>query len=359
MKTRHIDAKIFNYRKKRKIGLNMRETPYFKEKLKTIEVRDKSISQLLDEMAKTGFQGRKLGEVVDVWEDMIKEDDLVIIMGYSGSMSTTGMWKIVCWLIENRYIDILVSTGANISEDILDAMGAGYWKGHYLVDDADLLKHKIDRFYDVYADELEYRKMENLIEKFILELDENEIYSTREFLHRFGKWLDERKLNCILSTAYRHKVPVYCPALVDSGYGVAALTAGVKGKNIKVDMMEDFRELTRVVDEVGRSGVVYIGGGVPKDFAQLATVCRDLLRGGEVPYPHDYAIQITTDSPQWGGLSGCTLEEAISWGKTSATGKNVTCYCDATIALPLVAHALNERIKSKRKYPDLSRIFEK
>jgi deoxyhypusine synthase len=147
--------------------------------------------------------------------------------------------------------------------------------------------------------------------------------------------------------------------LVDSGYGVAALTAGVKGKDLKVDMMEDFRELTRAIDEIGKSGVIYIGGGVPKDFVQLVTVCRDLLRGGEVPYPHDYAIQITTDSPQWGGLSGCTLEEAISWGKTSPEGKNVTCYCDATIALPLIVHALSERIEGPRKGPDLSKICER
>jgi deoxyhypusine synthase len=337
----------------------MRETPYFKEKLKAIEVRGKNISQLLDEMSDTGFQGRKLGEAVRVWEEMLKEEDMAIFLGYAGSMSTTGMWKIVCWLIENRYIDVLISTGANISEDILDAMGSGYWKGSHLADDADLLKYKIDRFYDVFADELEYRKMENLIEEFILGLDEDHVYTTREFLHEFGGWLRERGLRCIVSVAHEHKVPVYCPALVDSGYGVAALTAGVKGKNIKVDMMEDFRELTRLADGFERTGVIYVGGGVPKDFAQLVAVCIDLLRGGEVPYPHDYAIQITQDSAQWGGLSGCTLEEAISWGKTSPTGKNITCYCDATIALPLIAHALNERVKFKRKAPDLSWVFER
>jgi deoxyhypusine synthase len=199
--------------------------------------------------------------------------------------------------------------------------------------------------------------MENLIEEFILGLDENHVYTTREFLHEFGRWLRGRGIKSIVSTAYEHGVPVYCPALVDSGYGVAALTAGVKGKNISVDMMEDFREMVRVADEFEKTGVIYIGGGVPKDFAQLVAVCIDLLRGGEVAYPHDYAIQITQDSPQWGGLSGCTLEEAISWGKTSPSGKNITCYCDATIALPLISHALNERVKFKREGPDFSRLF--
>ncbi|HID60527.1 MAG TPA: deoxyhypusine synthase [Hadesarchaea archaeon] len=337
----------------------MRETPYFKEKLETIEVKNKSISQLLAEMAKTGFQGKKLGEAAEVWEEMIKDDNLTIFMGYAGSLSTTGMWKIICWLIENRYIDVLVSTGANISEDILEAMGGTYWRGSHLVDDHDLLRHKIDRFYDVYADELEYRKMENLIGEFMTELNEDHNYSSREFLHLFGKWLSKRGIKCIVSTAYEYKVPIFCPAIVDSGYGIAAVTTAAKGKNIKVDQMEDFREFLKIGDKSSKTGVIYIGGGVPKDFTQLLAVAVDLTRGGEEAYPHTYAIQITTDSPRWGGLSGCTFEEAISWGKTSATGKNVACYCDATIALPLLAHALNERVKFERKCPDFSRLFEK
>ncbi len=340
------------------MGFNMREAPYFKEKLEPIEVKEKSISQLLAEMAKTGFQGRRLGEATRLWEEMIKEDNLTIFMGYAGSMSTTGMWKIICWLIENRLIDVLISTGANISEDILEAMGGTYWRGSHLVDDANLLRYKIDRFYDVFADELEYRKMENLIEQFMMELDENYDYSSREFLYKFGKWLSERNIKCIISTAYENKVPVFCPAIVDSGYGIAAITAGVKGKKIKVDQMKDFREFLEIGEKSPRTGVIYVGGGVPKDFTQLLTVAIDLARGGEVSYPHEYAIQITTDAPVWGGLSGCTLEEAISWGKISPRGKNVTCYCDATIALPLIAHALNERVKFERKYPDLSWLFE-
>ena len=329
----------------------MRRTPYFVEKVKAIEVGNKKISELLREMGDTGFQGRKLAEAVDVWEEMINRgDNLTIIMGLAGSMSTTGMWKIVCWLIENRYIDVLVSTGANISEDILDAMGAGYWKGSHLVDDEDLLRHKIDRFYDVFADEYEYRKMEELIAEFMRTLDPNKLYTSREFLYKFGKWLDGRGIYCILSAAYRHGVPVYCPALVDSGYGVASLYAG---NGLMVDMMEDFRELSDALKDK-KTGVIYVGGGVPKDFVQLAAVAREFLHGWKDIYPHEYAIQITTDSPQWGGLSGCTLEEAVSWGKTSPRGKKVTCYCDATIALPFIAHALAERVGRPRKGPDFS-----
>ncbi|MBC7130981.1 deoxyhypusine synthase family protein, partial [Candidatus Bathyarchaeota archaeon] len=166
-----------------------RETPYFKKKLEPIEVKvPKKISDLLSEMAKTGFQGRKLGEIVEVWEEMLK-DDVVIFLGYAGSMSTTGQWKIIKWLIENRFVDVVVSTGANISEDILEAMGGTYWQGSPMVDDHELLKHRIDRFYDVFADEYEYRQMETLIANFMTTLNPEKKYSSAEFLHLFGKHL--------------------------------------------------------------------------------------------------------------------------------------------------------------------------
>ena len=132
---------------------------------KSIEVGKKSISKLLEEMAQTGFQGKRLGEAARIWAEMTQQKGLTIFMGYSGSMSTTGQWKIVRWLIENRYIDVLVSTGANISEDILEAMGYKYYQGTWLANDEELLEAKIDRFYDIYADEYEYRELEGLIRK--------------------------------------------------------------------------------------------------------------------------------------------------------------------------------------------------
>jgi deoxyhypusine synthase len=339
--------------------MKMRKTPYFVEKVKAIEVKNKTISQLLAEMKDTGFQGRKLGEAAEVWGEMLRQEDLTIFLGYAGSMSTTGMWKIICWLIENRFIDVLISTGANISEDIIEAMGSTYWKGSDKLDDADLLKQKIDRFYDVLVDELEYRKMEQMLREFMESLNWDHDLSSREFLYMLGKWLYEEKgINCIVSTAYRKKVPIFCPAIVDSGYGIAAILAKEKGVKVRIDQVKDFEEIVSIGERSKRTGVIYLGGGVPKDFTQLVAVAVDLKRGGEEPYPHEYAIQITTDSPQWGGLSGCTLEEAISWGKVSPRGKHITCYCDVTIALPLISHALNERVKKRHNAPDFSWLFE-
>lgn len=346
---------------------------YFKRKVEAIKVKEKSISQLLAEMSRTAYQGRKLGEAVEVWEAMLKEKDLTIIMGFSGSMSTAGQWTIVNWLMENRFIDVLVSTGANVSEDIIDAMGLGYWQGTQMTNDEALLKADINRYYDVYGKETDYRKMEELMTDFLLTLKTDFSYSSMELLYLFGKWLSKKGIKSIAAVATESKVPIFSPAMVDSAYGEAFLMAKNQGHNILIDSVKEFDQFVSIGEKTKNIGVIYIGGGVPKDYTQLIAISvspktmdkgvqgrEGFLRKGlqEYYYPHKYAIQITTDSPQWGGLSGCTLEEAISWGKIHSEGKRAVCYCDATIALPLITHALNERVKFKRKAPDLSWLFK-
>ncbi len=351
------------------------------KKLSSIKVKpDKSISKLLSEMAETGFQGRKLGEVVEVWERMLYDENVTIFLGYAGSLSTTGQWKIINWLIDKRFIDVLVSTGANISEDIVEAMGFSYYKGSHLVDDKELLNTDINRYYDVFGKETDYMEMTEMIADFYVNyLEENHPYSSRELLYLFGKHLGKKGINSIVATAAKRKVPVFCPAIVDSPYGDAGLIAKSRGFNLIIDNMKDYIEFMGLAEKVKETGAIYLGGGVPKDFIQLFAVTPDLLypdrkvpgrkpkifrakRKGkelmETYYPHKYAIQITTDSPQWGGLSGCTLEEAISWGKIASEGERVTCYCDATIALPLVVHALSEKVKERKNYTDFSWLFK-
>jgi deoxyhypusine synthase len=345
----------------------------FKRKVESIEVRDKSVSELLADMSKTAYQGRKLGEAVEVWEAMLNEANLTIIMGLSGSMSTAGQWKLINWLIENRFIDVLVSTGANVSEDIVDAMGLGYWQGSIQVNDEELLRADINRYYDVYGKETDYREMEILMTDFMLTLKTGFPYTSAEVLYLFGKWLSAKKVKSIVATAAANNIPVFSPAITDSAYGEAFLMAKNQGHEIILDSVKEFDQFVSIGEKTKEVGVIYIGGGVPKDFTQLLAISvsprtmdegvpgrEGFLRKGlkEYYYPHRYAIQITTDSPQWGGLSGCTLEEAISWGKIRGEGKRAVCYCDATIALPLITHALNERVRVKRKAPDLSWIFK-
>jgi deoxyhypusine synthase len=336
---------------------NEKAKRYLVQPEKAIEVTQKSVSELLDAMSQTGFQGKRLGEAARIWSEMVQQKGLTIFMGYAGSMSTTGQWKIVRWLIENRYIDVLVSTGANISEDIFEAMGHTYYQGTWMANDEELLEAKIDRFYDVYADEYDYRELEALIKTFAGTLDPERPYSTREFLNLFGRYQWDKGIKSITATAWKHGVPIYSPGLIDSGYGVALSLLKREGKFIRLDQTQDMEELGQIAERTDRTGVVYIGGGVPKDTIQLATIIKSLAEGGEVETPHEYAIQITTDSPQWGGLSGCTLEEAISWGKIAADSKRSVVYCDATLALPLIAHAINEKVKARNDPPDLSWVF--
>lgn len=344
-----------------------------KEKVIPIEVNpQRSIVDLIDSMSDTGFQGRKLAEVCQIYYDMLCEVDLTIIMGYSASLSVVGQWKMISWLLEMNYVDLLVTTGANISEDLVNSLGKSYYKGK-VNDDSNLFKLGLNRYYDTLGSEKDYLEMTELIAEFIPNLKKDYNYTTREFLYQFGIWLNDKNIYSIVSVAAKNNIPIYCPAITDSPFGDAALIAKSKGYDFALDSVKDYIEFMNLANDVKQSGVFYIGGGVPKDFIQLFAVTPDLLfndrilpnrangkrraNTNESYYPHEYAIQITTDSPQWGGLSGCTFDEAISWGKEENNGKHVQCYCDATIALPMVTHYISQKKQKKRKGNNFSKLF--
>ncbi len=335
--------------------------PYLVRELRSFTIRDRSVHELLKDMVGTAFQGRALGEAYEVILSMLREKGNLIFMGLSGSLATAGMWQIIKWFIERRYIDVLVSTGANISEDIFEAMGFKYYKGSPSVNDEELLKYKIDRFYDVFADEMQYREMERLIKDFIKTLPKSKSYTTAEFLNYFGKYLSDLGIDSIVSAAYKEGVPVFSPALLDSGYGIGALLALHEGHPVVLDMVRDFHQITQLASRSRSLSAIYVGGGVPKDYVNLVTVAQTLLadaRGIKDYYkPLKYVVQITTDAPQWGGLSGATLEEAVSWGKVHPKASKRVVYCDATIALPLIAQALHERNVRRANPPDLKWLF--
>ncbi len=341
-------------------------------KVEAIEVAPRSVAELLEAMGHTAYQGRSLAEAAETWLEMLRQPGLAVVLGLSGSLSTAGQWKLVNWLIEHRCIDVLVSTGANISEDIVEAMGGAYLQGDFRADDAALLAADLNRYYDVYGRETEYRRMEELLTEYLMTLPEGAILSSVELLHGLGRWLDTRGIPAILTAAARHGVPVFSPALLDSAFGETYLMAKNAGRHFVVDAGREFDQFVGIGERVRDVGVIYIGGGVPKDLTQLMAIslsprARDEKVEGrtghrrkqvqEYYYPHRYGIQITTDSPQWGGLSGCTLDEAISWGKIAERGRHVTCYCDATIALPLLTHTLLERMGERTDMPDLSSLF--
>lgn len=340
----------------------MGEPGFIMGEVRSMDVKRRGLHELLLEMGDTAFQGRSLGEAYRVLIDMFSDEDNLVFLGLAGSMSTAGMWRIIKWFIEERYVDVVVSTGAIISEDIYEAMGFKYYKTHPCVNDEELLKYKYDRFYDTVASEEDYRKMERLIQEFIESLPAGRPYSTAEFLHEFGRYLNERGVDSIVAAAYRAGVPVFSPALVDSGYGMAAVLAYRRGHRVVLDMVRDFHQLVEIGRRAGKLSAIYIGGGVPKDYVNLVTVAQTLI-GEYEEGRHDYyksleyVVQFTTDAPQWGGLSGATLEEAVSWGKVSPRAKKKVVYVDATIALPLIAHGLIDGGVRRRRPADLSWFF--
>ena len=353
----------------------MKEEKLFSEKVKSIEINpQKSITRIVEDMANTGFQGRKLAEACRLFHRMLTQEDVTIIMGYSASLSVAGQWKIICWLLKNHYIDMLIPTGANISEDIVEAMGRCYYKGSENSDDVTLFQRGVNRYYDIFGKESDYLEMTELIADYILTLDSDYNYTSREFLYHFGLWLNEKGIKSIVTEAALNKIPIFCPAIADSPYGDAALIAKSKGFNLKIDAIKDYTEFMSLANHITKSGVFYIGGGVPKDFIQLFAVTADLMYDKKVIpnrnnalhregtdenyYPHEYAIQITTDSPQWGGLSGCSFNEAISWGKESKTKSFVQCFCDATIALPIMMHFISEKKINPRTGTDFYSLWQ-
>lgn len=327
---------------------------------------DKTISELTKEMLAIGFQGRKLAEVIEIWSRMLKRKNLVIWFGLAGAMVPAGMRKIISYLIKRRMIDVLVTTGANMYHDFCEAMGMKHFIGSHLIDDNKLRKVRVDRIYDVFADEEKFYKFDNIISgPFSEMLEDNHPYSSREIFEKLGKFLLKygKEKDSIIVSAYKNGVPIFCPAFGDSCVGFSLMLANrrkkekiikfggevitLKKKNIIVDALKDVHETARIREKTKYSGVIYIGGGTPKNFIQQTAVIASYQTRHE--RHHNFAIQITTDSPQWGGLSGCTFEEAISWGKESRSSKTTTCYADATIALPIISHALSERFKKLRR----------
>jgi len=317
----------------------------------------RKISDLTEGMRLTAFQGRKLAETVDVWSRILRERKITIWLGMAGAMVPAGMRRLISYLIKRRMIDVLVTTGANLYHDLYEARGRKHYIGSHMVDDIKLRKNRVDRIYDVFADETGFYKTDLWIEKsFCPKLVDGYAYSSREIIYELGKLLDKSAIekDSIIVSAYRNGVPIFCPALNDSSLGFSIMFANRRrNRRIILDSLKDVEESSRITEMADPTAVIYIGGGVPKNFIQQTAVIASYQTRHD--RSHSYAIQISTDVPMWGGLSGCTFEEAQSWGKIKRRAKKVMCYSEATIALPIVVHALAEKFKRlKREVP----VFE-
>src|SRR5919112_3590361 len=297
-----------------------------------------SSDQILARMERISFQGRNLATAHRIWLKML-EDDVTIFLGMAGALSAGGLRAIVAHLIAHRYVDCLVSTGANLYHDLHETRGRHHYIGSPHEDDARLQNEHIDRVYDTYASEDEFCDNDEWIAAFALTL-ERRPYTTREFLYRLGEYLwNETGQDGILTAAYRANVPVFCPAIADSSIGMGLSQARHRDAAAGlIDVIGDIVESANVVIRHPRTASVVLGGGTPKNFINQASVQAEFFDdriGG-----HRYALQIVTDVPHFGGASGSSLEEARSWGKLATDAEQVTVHADATIAVPLLVSAL-------------------
>jgi deoxyhypusine synthase len=294
--------------------------------------------ELLARMERISFQGRNLATARRIWEKMLA-DDCTIFLGMAGALSAGGLRLIVAHLIEQRYVDCLVSTGANLYHDLHETRGRRHYIGSPRENDAALQDERIDRVYDTYASEEEFCDNDEWIAAFAVTLEPRP-YTTREFLHRLGGYLwHETGQNGILTAAYRASVPIFCPAIADSSIGMGLSQARHRDPGAGViDVIGDIIESANLVIHRPRTASVVLGGGTPKNFINQASVQAEFYDdrvGG-----HQYALQIVTDVPHFGGASGSTLEEAQSWGKLATDAEQITVHADATVALPLLVSAL-------------------
>ena len=299
---------------------------------------DLSADTILARMERISFQGRNLATAHRIWQKML-EDDVTIFLGMAGALSAGGLRLIVAHLISQRYVDCLVSTGANLYHDLHETRGRRHFVGSPLADDAQLAEDRIDRVYDTYADEEEFITNDIWIAEFVTTL-ETRPYTTREFLYQLGGHLWKTTgRDGILTAAFRANVPIFCPAIADSSIGMGLSQARQKDPRFgHIDIIGDIVESANIVIRRPRTASVVLGGGTPKNFINQASVQAEFYSsevGG-----HRYALQIVTDVPHFGGASGSSLEEAQSWGKLSTDSAKVSVQADATIALPILASAL-------------------
>lgn len=312
--------------------------------------RGQTVSRLLDRMRHSAFQGRKLGEAFEVWQRMLDGDGL-ICLGLAGSMASAGLAPLVAWLVDRGYVDVIASTSANVTEDLLEARGARFYQvDPEHADDAGLWTRGLYRFYDHVVSADDYDAMEDFTRGFFEDLARRwpkpSITGVR-FMHEFGRWLNAGGLGgTIAATCFRQRVPLFVPAAPDGPLAEGYRTAEAKGP--VVDFFADYELALQIMSRYMPPGpgtaAIFLGGGVPKDFLQITATSVKAIRGQAGACPHLAAIQITTDNTVFGGLGGASVaSECISWGKETADGDNVMLFSDVTIALPLLCQGLLER----------------
>ena len=285
--------------------------------------KDMKVSELVEQMSNAGFGARKIGLANKLAKKMFSDPDCKVFLGLAGAMVPAGMKQIIIDLAKSEKINVLVTTGANLTHDLIESLG----DEHYHCDnwdDEEFNKKGYDRIYNVLMKNNVYEKLEDFFEK-----NWEQIKTTtniKELIMKLAELLPENS-NSILRACYNKNIPIYCPAIADSGIGLMIWGRKAQGKEINIDAFEDMKEIIDFAWKNKTKAVIYIGGGTPKNFIQQSL---------QFSSGADYGIQITTDTAAAGGSSGAPLEEGKSWGKLKPDADFVDVHCDATIALPLI-----------------------
>ncbi|MDB9752251.1 deoxyhypusine synthase [Pelagibacteraceae bacterium] len=346
--------------KKKDPNIGHNQKPLLNNPIEHIDIKSFDSRKIIDGMSKMSFTSRDTARAAGIYNEMLADKNCSIFLTLAGSTSAGGCMDLYADLVKNNMIDAIVATGASIIDmDFFEALGFKHYQGSQFQDDTELRKNYIDRIYDTYIDEEELQACDKAICDIANTLTPKS-YTSREFIKELGKYLktNGKKKGSLIETAYDNNVPIFCPAFTDSsaGFGLVMHQEQNPNKHITIDSIREFRELTEIKLQSKQSGLVMIGGGVPKNFIQDTVVCAELL--GKKVNMHKYAIQITVADTRDGACSSSTLKEASSWGKVDITKEQMV-FAEATSVLPLIASdAYHRENWKKRERKNFSKIFK-
>ncbi|MDZ5811261.1 deoxyhypusine synthase [Halorubrum sp. AD140] len=310
-----------------------------------------TVGELVEEYGDAGIGAAAVNEAGDVLAEMFANDDCTVFCSLAGAMVPAGMRRIVSELIRDGYVDALVTTGANLTHDAIEAIGGKHHHGRTHDPEKSLREHDeglreegVDRIYNVYLPQEHFAAFEgHLREEVFPELVGGASVSIADLTRELGRAnaaVNERDDVAedpgVAAAAYECDVPIYCPAVQDSVLGLQAWMYA-QTADFTLDALDDMTDLTDLAFEADDAGCLLVGGGVPKNFTLQTMLVT--------PRAYDYAVQITMDPEATGGLSGATLEEARSWGKLETDARNASVYGDATVMLPMLIAAARERVE--------------
>ena len=346
--------------KKNNSNIGHNKKPLLKNPVEHIDITSFDARKIIESMGKMSFTSRDTSNAAGIFNEMLADRNCSIFLTLAGSTSAAGCMDLYRDLVKYNMVDAIVATGASIIDmDFFEALGFKHYQGSQFQDDTELRDSYIDRIYDTYIDEEELQLCDKTICDIANSL-EPKTYTSRGFIKEIGKYLktNAKKRNSLIETAYDNNVPIFCPAFTDSsaGFGLVMHQEKNPDSHITIDSIKEFRELTEIKLQSKQSGLLMIGGGVPKNFVQDTVVCAELL--GKKVDMHKYAVQITVADTRDGACSSSTLKEASSWGKVNITKEQMV-FAEATSVLPLIAsdayHRENWKNRPKREF---SKIFK-